>query len=97
MNQPTIIDSPEALTPTQTASPMARNITVVRSESGTMHDLAIMPGTTSRDVLREIGLDDNYVLSSGRGSAPFGPEENIYGSVSNGAKLFAATPVEVGQ
>ena len=73
-----------------------KNITAVVAESGAFNDLAIQPGTTARDIRRQLGLDDRYVLTRGRGVEPFADEENIYESVPDGAKLYLATPVEVG-
>lgn len=73
-----------------------KKITVVIAESGKFNDLEILPGTTASDVLKTIGLPDGYVLSSGKGQEPFGKDENIYDAVTDGAKVYASTPVEVG-
>lgn len=75
---------------------MNKNITVIKAESGQLHDLAIAPGTTARDILTQVGLGNRYVLSNGRGQEPFGDDENVFEAVANGTKLYASTPVEVG-
>jgi hypothetical protein len=91
-----------SLVPTQKQSlPIDRNqnmnkhITAVIAESGAYHDLQIAPGTTPRDIRNQLSIDDHYLISK-RGGEPFGDDENIYGSVAEGEKLFLATPVEVG-
>ena len=73
-----------------------KNTTVVISESGEIHDLTIQPATTAREVLGQVGLGAAYVLTTGRGQEPFGADENVYAAVSDGAKLYASTPGEVG-
>lgn len=73
-----------------------KKITVVIAESGKFHDLEILPGTTAQDVLKTICLPEGYVLSSGKGQEPFGKDEVIYDAVTDGAKVYASTPVEVG-
>ena len=74
---------------------MNKSITAVIAESGKYHDLNIGPGTTTRDIRNQLGLSDQYLISR-RGAEPFGEDENIYGAVSDGEKLFLSTPVEVG-
>jgi len=73
-----------------------KKITVVIAESGKFNDLEILPGTTAQDILKTIGLPDGYVLSSGKGQEPFGKDEVIYDAITDGAKVYASTPVEVG-
>ena len=73
-----------------------KRIAVVTAESGQIRDMQILPGTTTSDVRRHLGLDSQYLLSTGRGDPPFGEDENIYERLSDGAKVFASTPVEVG-
>jgi hypothetical protein len=73
-----------------------KNITVVSAASGQHNDLTIPPGTTVRDIRQQLGLDNGFILTTGRGSEPFADDENIYPAVPDGAKLYASTPVEVG-
>ena len=73
-----------------------KNATVIIAESGKHFDLEIPSGTTAQDVLNQIKLTDGYVLSSGRGQDPFCSEEVIYDQITDGCKLYACTPVEVG-
>ncbi len=73
-----------------------KNVAVVIAESGKIHDMAVKPGTTAQDLLNAIGLSEGYILSSGRGQEPFGNDEEIYDQITDGCKLFASTPVEVG-
>ena len=74
---------------------MNKHITAVIAESGAYHDLQIAPGTTTRDIRAQLRLGDHYVISK-RGAEPFGDDENVYGVVADGEKLFLSTPVEVG-
>lgn len=74
---------------------MNKHITAVVAESGAYHDLQIGPGTTTRDIRTQLNLGEHYLISK-RGNEPFGEDENIYGSVADGEKLFLSTPVEVG-
>jgi hypothetical protein len=73
-----------------------KNITIIRGAGGPHHDLVIRPGTTSREVLQQIGLGDDYVLRSGNNPEPFGADEVVYDQLGDGAKLVATTPVTVG-
>ena len=76
---------------------MNKRISVVRAESGIIDDLAIMPGTTTQDVIRQIGLDgQDYVLTKGRGEEPFADSEELYGQLPDGSKLWLCQPIEVG-
>lgn len=74
---------------------MNKHVTAVIAESGAYHDLQIAPGTTTRDIHNQLGLGDHYLISR-RGGEPFGDDENLYGAVGDGEKLFLSTPVEVG-
>lgn len=73
-----------------------KNITVCVAETGRYHDMSIKPGTTAREIISEVGLAANYLLSRGHSREPFGAEENVYESVADGSKLFASSPVTVG-
>ena len=74
-----------------------KNITIVPATGGTYTDIAIAPGTTPRDIKKQIGLADEYVLTRGRGTEPIPDTENLYESVTDGTKLFATTDVQWGQ
>ncbi|MGI0023528.1 MAG: hypothetical protein ACREA4_00105 [Nitrososphaera sp.] len=59
-------------------------------------DRNIKPGTTAGEILADIGLE-GYLLSTGPNSTRFfAEEENVYSLVSDGDKLYATTPAEVG-
>ncbi len=45
-----------------------KNITIVPATGGAYSDLAIAPGTTPRDVKKQLNLADEFVLTRGRGS-----------------------------
>lgn len=78
-------------------APTLKNITIVPATGGTYTDIAIAPGTTPRDIKKQIGLADEYVLTRGRGTEPIPDSENLYESVSDGTKLFATTDVQWGK
>ena len=56
----------------------------------------IAPGTTPRDVKKQLNLEESYVLTRGRGSEPILDTENLFETVNDGAKLFATTGAEWG-
>jgi hypothetical protein len=74
-----------------------KNITIVPATGGAYSDLSIAPGTTPRDIKKQLNLANEYVLTRGRGTEPLRDDENIYESVSDGSKLFASTNVEWGR
>lgn len=71
-----------------------KRIAVVVVASGQIHDLTINPGTTAREILREIGLED-YNLSRQNESHPFALDQGVYEAVIDGEKLQASTKVDV--
>lgn len=60
----------------------------------TIRDVAIRPGTTTADVLAELGVSHNYWLSAREGIA-FGQNEVVYDRINNGEKLFVSAPANV--
>ena len=54
---------------------MEKRITVMTAETGVMKDVAILPGTTAGEILKQLGLPDGYLLSTGKGQKAFAPEE----------------------
>jgi hypothetical protein len=72
-----------------------KNITIVNATSGAYSDITIAPGTTPRDVKKQLNLDESFVLTRGRGTEPIPEGENLYETVNDGAKLFASTDVVV--
>lgn len=73
-----------------------KRITVMQAESGRHQDFDVRPGTTARDVLSQMGLDDQYRLWVGNRPEPLTADENVYTAVQDGGKMLASTPVEVG-
>ena len=72
-----------------------KRVAVIVVASGKIHDLTINPGTTAREILREINLE-NYNLFRQNEPNPFGLEENVYVAVQDGEKLNATARVDVG-
>ena len=72
-----------------------KNITVIPATGGRYSDLTIQPGTTPRDVKRQMGLDDSYMLTRGQGSETIPDDENLYETVAEGTKLYATTEATV--
>jgi hypothetical protein len=59
-------------------------------------DTTIKPGTTSADILTQLNLQ-GYLLSTGPNSSHFfGDDELVYPQVTDGDKLWATTPADVG-
>ena len=73
---------------------MDKNIAVV-DPAGKIRDLTIRPGTTSREIIAAAKLPKAYGLSPQNGLF-FGDNEEVYGQVEDGAKVFASPPAEVG-
>ncbi|MBI1744328.1 hypothetical protein HYR54_14865 [Candidatus Acetothermia bacterium] len=70
------------------------------SEGNTLVDAQLPPGTTARDVLRSVGLDQNYFLAKwpapGQAPIPFGETESLFEKVGDGEKLLAASKASMG-
>lgn len=62
---------------------------------GAPRDATVQPGTTAADLLSQVGLTTEYLLSK-RDGLKFGDTETVYGLVSDGDKLHASTKSEVG-
>lgn len=73
-----------------------KNITIIPAAGGAYSDISIAPGTTPRDVKKQLNLADNFVLTRGKGTEPIPDDENLYETISDGTKLFSTTPVEWG-
>ena len=58
--------------------------------------LALLPGTTSAEVLHQLGLGVDYQLSKGTPDTVFGQDENIYGAIRDGDLLFVTSRVDAG-
>ena len=61
----------------------------------TVNDVVIQPGTTTRDVLDQLGLPPRYMVSA-RDGLPFGDSETLY-HLPDGGKVYASAPAVVGQ
>ena len=60
-------------------------------------DVEIFPGTTSEDVLSEIGASQAMVLSPDPTAGKvFGSDEVLWSQIEDGQKLYAALPTPVG-
>lgn len=75
---------------------MAKQIAIVIAERGKIEDRTLEAGTTAADIIKDVGLPDSYVLTKGKGGQTFGADEEIYSQVSDGQKLTAVAPVDVG-
>jgi hypothetical protein len=72
-----------------------KKLSVVVAGSGQIRDVEIRSGTTSGDVLNQLGLKD-YLLSKGPNDPFFAAAESIYDKVNDGEKIFASTKADVG-
>ena len=73
-----------------------KKIGLINAATGQKNYLAITPGTTPRDILRQLGLPTDTVLTRGLGAEPFIGDENLYEVLPDGSILYTATPVEAG-
>ena len=61
-------------------------------------EVDIFPGTTSADVLAEIGASQAMVLSPDpKEGKVFGSDEVLWSQIEDGQKLYAALPTPVGR
>ena len=74
---------------------MKRIAVVVAGSTRGPQDVTIQPGTTSQEVLSQLGLE-GYLLSTKGGNTYFGDDENLYPKVVDGDLLYATTEAEVG-
>ena len=74
---------------------MSKNIAIKVAGSPAIHDVAIQPGTTAREILDTVSLS-GYLLCRGPNDPPFGDSDVVYSQVDDGAKLDASTPAEAG-
>ncbi len=71
-------------------------VVIVPGTGGRIHeDVVVTPGTTAGELLNELGLE-GFWLKKARADGFLGMDEEIYGSVQDGAKLEASSPAEVG-
>ena len=70
-------------------------VTVNLPGTGTWREVEIAPGTTPRDVLKELSLGTDYHLSPWKSAEAFADGENLYLVVEDGAKLQAVSAAEV--
>ncbi len=73
-----------------------KKLSVVVAGTGQIRDIEIEPGTTSRDILNQLGIPD-YLLSKGPNEPFFAAAESVYDKVADGEKIFASTKAEVGR
>lgn len=72
-----------------------KQVTVCMLESGKLVDRTIAPGTTTADLLRDVGLP-NGLLSKSRDGEFLANADTVYDKITDGQKLFASTPASVG-
>ena len=72
---------------------MEKHVAVVSGDL--VHDITVRPGTTSGEIVRQLGLPKDFVLSK-RDGVLFGDNEEVYGVLRDGEKMFASAPAVVG-
>lgn len=75
---------------------MKKNIAVVVAGSNKIYDLEVQPATRAGDVLDHVGMPEG-ILTMGGNSNPIDRNQDVYGLVDNGTKLFASIAPEVGK
>ena len=70
---------------------MQKELSIISGDK--IFDISVRPGTTSHDILSGLGLKGHWLSSSD--SLQFGDNENVYGLVQDGQKLFASAPADV--
>jgi len=76
---------------------MDKNVTVVVAGTGKRYDVALPPGATPNDVLRDLGLEGYSLSGDGSSDTFFGSDEDIYEKVKDGDKVWASTDPKVGR
>lgn len=73
---------------------MDKKVAVVTGD--VIHDILVRPGTTTRDIVKQLELPSDFALSK-RDGVFFGDNEDVYGSLRDGEKVFASTVPTVGR
>ncbi|MDD5491195.1 MAG: hypothetical protein PHV60_00745 [bacterium] len=76
---------------------MEKHIVVKVSGAREPLDVTIHPGTTAAEVLQALGLPASVLLTRDPAGQPFGADEVVFESLEEGAKVYAAPPMEVGK
>jgi hypothetical protein len=76
-----------------------RKVVLVKKVGTNMgREVDIFPGTTTADVLSEIGATEAMVLSPDpKEGKVFGSDEVLWSQIEDGQKLYAALPTPVGR
>jgi len=72
---------------------MEKEVAVINGDR--VFDVAIRPGTETREILAQLNLPADFCLSR-RDALPFGDTEDVFGIVRTGEKLYASPPATVG-
>lgn len=76
---------------------MEKHLAVKVAGSGEPRELTIHPGSTAGDVLDTLDLSRSLVLIQDSTGKPFGLGEMLWDKVSDGQKLYAVPPMDVGE
>jgi len=76
---------------------ISKNVAVkfVNSTKSTQN-LVLMPGTTTRDVLQELGLGAGFQLGDARNDTVFPPDDVLFARVHDGDLLHVSAMVDAG-
>ena len=73
-----------------------KDILVVVAGTGDRKPVSIKPGTTARDLLDQLGLQQYQLSADGDPGNIIPLDADIYNTVRNGQKVWATTGAEVG-
>lgn len=76
---------------------MEKHLAVKVAGSGEPREVTIHPGSAAGDVLDALGLNRSLVLTQDSTGKPFGLGEMLWDKVSDGQKLYAVPPMDVGE
>ena len=71
---------------------MEKPVTIIEGDN--TYDISIKPGTTVKDVQKNLGLPKDNWLSKADGQ-PFGDTEDLYDAVKPGEKLYSSARASV--
>ena len=76
---------------------MEKRIVIKVAGAGEPRDIVLRPGVTTKDVLDNLGLGRNMMLTQDAAGEPFAADENLWAKLEDGQKIYCAPTMEVGQ
>lgn len=69
---------------------------IINLEDGLFDDISVYPADTVRNILTQLGRDNGFYLSRGKGEGPLDPKEELYHQINDHVVLYSCRQVDVG-